>query len=148
MILNLGGIKKLIPHRPPILLVDRVLKVGSEPPSIQAEKDVEADAPFLAGHFPGNPIMPGVLMIEALAQTGLLCLFHLKLVEVGWPFYFAGIERAKFRRAVFPGDCMRLDVKFLQGRRNYWKMEGEVRVGGEVAAEAVLSAMFRPEERS
>lgn len=137
-------ILRLLPHRYPFLLVDRVLEMDAKSVSIVAQKNVSHNEPFFSGHFPGRPIMPGVLVIEALAQTGLLCLFALGKIEVGMDFFFGGIERARFRRAVLPGDQLRLQVRLIQSRSNYWKMEGAALVEGETAADAVITAMTVP----
>ncbi|OGL63499.1 MAG: 3-hydroxyacyl-[acyl-carrier-protein] dehydratase FabZ [Candidatus Tectomicrobia bacterium RIFCSPLOWO2_12_FULL_69_37] len=137
-------ILRLLPHRFPMLMVDRVLELDPQAVSIVAQKNVSHNEPFFAGHFPGRPIMPGVLIIEALAQTGLLCLFALGKVEVGMDFFFGGVERARFRRAVLPGDQIRLEVKLIQSRGNFWKMEGAALIEGETAADAVLTAVTVP----
>ncbi|MEK6711297.1 MAG: 3-hydroxyacyl-ACP dehydratase FabZ [Nitrospinota bacterium] len=137
-------IQRLLPHRYPFLFVDRVLEVDAEAVSIVALKNVSHNEPFFLGHFPGRPIMPGVLIVEALAQAGLLCLFSLRLMEEGADFFFGGIESVRFRRAVLPGDQLRLEVKLLRSRRNYWKMEGAALVEGKTAADAVLTAVTIP----
>lgn len=137
-------IQRLLPHRYPFLLVDRVLEVNAEAISIVALKNVSHNEPFFSGHFPGRPIMPGALIVEALAQAGLLCLFSLNKIGVGTDFFFGGIEKARFRRAVLPGDQLRLEVKLLRSRRNYWKMEGAALVEGEAAADAIITAVTVP----
>lgn len=137
-------IQKLIPHRFPMLLVDRVLEMDAQAISIVAIKNVTYNEPFFPGHFPGRPIMPGVLIIEAMAQTGLICLYALNLIEGGADFFFGGIEQARFRRAVFPGDQLRMEVKLLRSRGNYWKFGGAALVDGETAAETVITAVTVP----
>lgn len=137
-------IQRLLPHRYPMLMVDRVLEIDSEAVSIVAQKNVSYNEPFFLGHFPGRPIMPGVLIIEALAQAGLICLFALGKIEVGVDFFFGGVERARFRRAVVPGDQLRFEVKLVQSRGAYWKMEGTAFVDGEAAADATLTAVTVP----
>ncbi|MBI3127294.1 MAG: 3-hydroxyacyl-ACP dehydratase FabZ [Candidatus Tectomicrobia bacterium] len=137
-------IQRLIPHRFPMLMVDRVLELDRENVAIVTQKNVSHNEPFFNGHFPGRPIMPGVLIIEAMAQTGILCLFALEKVRIGCDFFFGGIERARFRRAVVPGDVLRIEVQLLQSRGNYWKMEGTALVEGETAADAVLTAVTMP----
>jgi len=140
MMIELDGIKKLIPHREPFLLVDRVLSIDNEIPLIIAEKDINITLDFFKGHFPERPIMPGVLVLEALAQTGVVYLFHSKILKKDDSFFFTTIEKAKFKKAVVPGDCLSLKVKMLKSRSNFFKMSGIATVNKEVAAEAVISA--------
>ena len=127
-----------LPHRYPFLLVDRILEL--EPNRrIVGLKNVSANEPFFAGHFPGNPIMPGVLIVEAMAQAGAVLLLsefpdrNEKLV------FFTGIERARFRRPVVPGDQLRIEVEVLAWRRIAGRMDGKVFVDGKLAAEAMIS---------
>lgn len=131
-------IMDLLPHRYPFLLVDRVVEY--EPGiRIVGLKNVTINEPFFAGHFPGHPIMPGVLIVEALAQTGGI----LALKELGGDkklAYFAGIERCRFRRPVLPGDQLLLNVTITAHKGPVWKMHGEARVGDALAAEADLTA--------
>ena len=138
--IDLNGIKKLIPHREPFLLVDRIVSIDDDIPLILAEKDIDASLDFFKGHFPERPIMPGVLVLEALAQTGILYLFYSEILQKGDPFFFTTIEKAKFKKAVVPGDCLALEVKMLKSRSNFFKMSGIATVNKEVAAEAVISA--------
>ena len=140
-------IQELIPHRDPFLLVDRVTDLDPEEISIVAQKNITEDEPYLEGHFPGNPIMPGVLVIEALAQTGLICLFELKLIEPEAEFFFTGIEQVKFRRPVVPGDLLELHVKLLRNKRTLWKFEGRAFAGGQIAAEGLFTAYAIPRSR-
>ncbi len=137
-------ILQILPHRFPFLLVDRVLEIDTEAISIVAQKNVSHNEPFFTGHFPGRPIMPGVLIIEAMAQAALLCIFGGKIVDPRSDFLFAGIEQAKFRRAVLPGDQLRIEMKTLRRRNTFWKIEGTALVDGEVAAEAVITAIVTP----
>ncbi len=142
-------ILRLLPHRFPMLLVDRVLDIDPEAVSIVAMKNVSHNEPFFTGHFPGRPIMPGVLMIEAMAQTALLCIFGGKLVDPASDFLFARIEDAKFRRAVVPGDQLRIEVNLIRRRGSYWKLNSVVSVEGETAVEAVFTAIVNePQEKS
>jgi beta-hydroxyacyl-ACP dehydratase FabZ len=131
-------IMDLLPHRYPFLLVDRVLEW--EPGlRIVGLKNVTINEPFFVGHFPGHPIMPGVLIVEAMAQTGGI----LALKEMGGGkklAYFAGIDRCRFRRPVFPGDQLLLNVTVTAHKGPVWKMHGEARVGDAVAAEGDLTA--------
>lgn len=140
-------IQELIPHRDPFLFVDQVTSLNAEEKSVVARKTVSNDEPFFRGHFPGNPIMPGVLIIEALAQTGLICLFELKMVEPDAEFFFTGIEQVKFRRPVVPGDILELHAKLLKNRRTLWKFEGRAFAGGQIAAEGIFSAYAVPRSR-
>jgi 3-hydroxyacyl-[acyl-carrier-protein] dehydratase len=136
--LDIVEIQKLLPHRYPFLLIDRVLEMTPRK-RIVAIKNVSVNEPFFAGHFPGFPIMPGVLIVEALAQAGgalLLCEIpdrHSKLMV------FTGIERAKFRRPVVPGDQLRFEVEVLVWRTAAAKMECKAYVEGKLACECVVT---------
>ncbi|MBE17450.1 MAG: 3-hydroxyacyl-[acyl-carrier-protein] dehydratase FabZ [Nitrospinae bacterium] len=138
--IEIDGIKELIPHRDPFLLVDRIVSIDNDIPLILGEKDINLSLDFFKGHFPERPIMPGVLVLEALAQTGVVYLFYSKILEKGDSFFFTTIEKAKFKRAVVPGDCLSLEVRMLKSRSNFFKMSGVATVDKEVAAEAVISA--------
>ncbi len=136
-------IRSVLPHRYPMLLVDRVIEL--EPKRrIVAIKNVSHNEPFFAGHFPDYPIMPGVLVVEALAQAaGLLILSDLDRPE-GALFVFAGIERARFRRPVVPGDQLRLEIDLLRLRHSSSRFDGKAFVGDQLVAEATcLSAMIQ-----
>jgi 3-hydroxyacyl-[acyl-carrier-protein] dehydratase len=131
-------ILSVIPHRYPILLVDRVLEM--EPKKrIVAIKNVTISEPVFLGHFPGRPVLPGVFLIEGMAQAGGLLLLHDMPNRDGKLLYFAGIEEAKFRRPVVPGDQVRYEIEVLRLRSTYCKVAGKALVDGELAAEAVLS---------
>ena len=131
-------IQSILPHRYPLLLVDRVLEI--EPKKrIVAIKNVTINEQFFLGHFPGRPVMPGVLLIEGLAQAGGLLVLHDLPQRDGKLLYFAGIEEAKFRRPVVPGDQIRYEVEVLRLRSTFCKVAGRALVEGELAAEAVLS---------
>jgi 3-hydroxyacyl-[acyl-carrier-protein] dehydratase len=135
----------MLPHRYPFLMVDRVVEVGDG--KARTLKNVSNNEPFFVGHFPGNPVMPGVLIIEALAQSAaILALAEVKS-ESQRMFMLTGIERARFRRPVVPGDQLDMEVTLIRRRGPLWKMRAEARVGGEIAAEAELSAMEVPEEK-
>jgi 3-hydroxyacyl-[acyl-carrier-protein] dehydratase len=144
--LKIEDVLRLLPHRYPFLLIDRVLEL-EEGKRVLALKNVTFNEQFFQGHFPGAPVMPGVLIIEALAQAGALLFAH------GMPdrdkklFFFGGIDKARFRRPVVPGDQLLLEVTVLQRRANTAKLSGVARVGEVVAAEAeLLSVMVdRPE---
>ena len=135
--MNIVEVLDYLPHRYPLMLVDRVLEcVPGE--SLVALKNVTFNEPFFLGHFPHRPIMPGVLILEALAQaTGILAFKTVeKMPESGLMYYLAGIDRARFKKPVEPGDQLRLEVKFLKASRNIWKFEGQARVDGKLAAAA------------
>ena len=139
--IDIRGILDAIPHRYPFLLVDRVLEL--EPGKrIVAVKNVSFNEPFFQGHFPGAPVMPGVLIVEALAQAGAVLLLHDFAERHGKLVYFAGIDAARFRRVVGPGDQLRLTMEVIKLRSRTCKMKGIAEVDGELAAEAeILSAM-------
>jgi len=136
-----GGILRSIPHRYPFLLVDRVLEI--EPGRrIVALKNVTANEPFFPGHFPGAPIMPGVLIVEAMAQAGAILLLHTMPDRQSKLVYFTGIDKARFRRTVVPGDQLRLTLEVLKLRSRTCKMQGRAAVDGRQVAEAlILSAL-------
>ena len=123
-----------------MLLIDKVLELDAEAVSIVALKNVTQNEPFFAGHFPGRPIMPGVMIIEAMAQAALLCIFGGNIVDPVSDFLFASIEQAKFRRAVVPGDQLRIEVKLLRHRSFLWKVDCVAKVEDETAVEAVITA--------
>ena len=141
MELRIAEIMRILPHRYPFLLVDRVIEVDPEK-RIVALKNVTINEPFFTGHFPGTPVMPGVLTIEAMAQAGaILSLLERKPEELKDVLvYFMGIDEARFRRPIAPGDQMRIEVEVLRRKAFVWKMKGTVLVGGELAAEATLLA--------
>jgi beta-hydroxyacyl-ACP dehydratase FabZ len=132
-------ILSVLPHRYPFLLVDRVLEV--EPGKrIVAIKNVTINEPFFAGHFPGRPVVPGVLLIEGMAQAGGLLLLGDVPDRASKLLLFAGIDGAKFRRPVVPGDQIRYEIEVLRLRSTYCKLSGRVMVDGQLAAEAVISS--------
>lgn len=137
-------IKKIIPHRYPFLLVDRVLEMGDE--NIIAIKNVTANEEFFNGHFPGQPIMPGVLQVEALAQAGAIMLMTKKADPETQLMVFTGINKCKFRKQVVPGDQLQLEVELGSMRRNFVTMIGKATVNGEVACELEASAAIVPRE--
>lgn len=132
-------ILELLPHRYPFILVDRVLEYKTLDYLI-ATKNVTINEPFFLGHFPGNPIMPGVLMLEALAQASAILSNLSRTPKEGHEFlyYFAGIDNAKFKHIVTPGDQLRLEVRLLGQKRNFWRMHGEAFVGDKLACSADL----------
>ncbi len=141
--LNIHAIMGAIPHRYPFLLVDRIEDMVLEQ-SCTGIKNVTANDNFFQGHFPNEPVMPGVLIIEAMAQTAaVLVVETLGEAFRGKLVYFMSIEGAKFRRPVVPGDRLYLYVKRLQRRANVWKFGGEAMVDGQLVAEATFTAMIR-----
>ncbi len=138
-------IKKVIPHRYPFLLVDRVLEMHED--SIVAIKNVTANEEFFNGHFPGQPIMPGVLQVEALAQAGAILLMKQKVEDPEKNIMvFTGIKNCKFRKQVVPGDQLKLEVELGAMRRNFVTMMGKATVDGEIACELEASAAVVPKE--
>jgi len=136
--LDISEIQQILPHRYPFLLIDRVIEIERKQ-RIVAIKNVTINEPFFAGHFPGLPIMPGVLIIEAIAQAGGALLLTEVEERDQMLMVFTGIERAKFRRPVTPGDQLRLEVVVSAWRRTAVRMEGKAYVGDKVAAEATVS---------
>lgn len=134
--LNIQEIMALIPHRYPFLLIDRVLELEPGARAV-GEKLVSANEPHFAGHFPGNPIMPGVLIVEALAQTGAVAILSLS-EHAGKLALFAGIDGCRFKRVVRPGDTLRLEVRLERMRRGVGKGAARATVDGELACEAEL----------
>lgn len=135
--LDAVAIQRLLPHRYPFLLVDRLIEYSADGDRCVAFKNVTINEPFFVGHFPGHPVMPGVLMLEAMAQTSAL---HARLrrghLEGEQIVYLVAIDRAKFRRPVIPGDQLMLHSTLLRGRGKIWKFRGQAIVGDQVAAEA------------
>ncbi len=140
--IDLQGIMKMIPHRYPFLLIDRVEDVHPGERALGI-KNVTINEPFFQGHFPGHPIMPGVLIIEAMAQTAAICaVSSFSEEEAGKLVYFMTIEQARFRKPVGPGDTLEIAVTKRQSRRSVWKFSGEARVKDTLVAEATFSAMI------
>jgi beta-hydroxyacyl-ACP dehydratase FabZ len=136
---DIEWILSVLPHRYPLLLVDRVLEL--EPGRrIVAIKNVTINEPFFAGHFPGRPVVPGVLLVEGMAQAGGLLLFSDVADRSSKLLFFASIEEAKFRRPVVPGDQIRYEVEVLRLRSTYCKLAGKALVDGQIAAEAICSS--------
>ena len=142
--MDIHQILKQLPHRYPILLVDRVLSIDAGK-SIRAIKNVTINEPFFTGHFPHRPVMPGVLMLEAMAQTAALLSFATAGVvpDDKSVYYFAGIDAARFKRPVEPGDQLVMDVTLLRSKAGIYKFKGEARVGEELACEAELMCTMR-----
>ena len=133
-------IQSLIPHRYPFLLIDRILEL--EPlKRIVAIKNVTINEPFFQGHFPGVPVMPGVLIIEAMAQAGAVLLFKEVADRENKLMYFAAIEEARFRKPVTPGDQLRLEIEVIKYRSGYGKLSGKAYVDGVVVCEAIVTSV-------
>ncbi len=137
---GIDRIRQLLPHRYPFLLVDRVTEVKPEE-YIEGYKNVSINEPFFQGHFPGEPIMPGVLILEAMAQLGILFAFESKPEELeNNLMVFAGMDGVKFRKQVVPGDRLDMRLEFVKRKRQIWKMQGKAHVDGKLVAEALLTA--------
>ena len=136
---DINKILKLLPHRYPFILVDRVLDYVVFD-YLVAIKNVTINEPFFEGHFPENPIMPGVLMLESLAQASAILSNLSRTPKEGYEFmyFFAGIDNAKFKHIVTPGDQLRLEVKLIGQKRDFWRMHGETFVGDKLACSADL----------
>ncbi len=139
--IDVQEILSILPHRYPFLLVDRIdeLELGKR---VVGFKNVTINEWYFQGHFPGRPIMPGVLIIEAMAQVGGVLAFKSSRDPKKKLVYFVGIERAKFRRPVIPGDQLRFELEVVQSRTPYWKLNGKATVGGHVVCDADLTAML------
>jgi 3-hydroxyacyl-[acyl-carrier-protein] dehydratase len=144
---DIKRIMQLLPHRYPFLLLDHIIEMNGEESAIGI-KNVTFNEPFFQGHFPGSPIMPGVLLIEAMAQTaGALVISHLGQAKEGQLVYFMSIDKARFRRPVLPGHQVRFPVKLIQKRPPVWRFAAEAIVDGKQAAEAEIGAMLMDSSR-
>jgi beta-hydroxyacyl-ACP dehydratase FabZ len=141
-VLNIEDIMKVLPHRYPFLLVDRILEF-EEGKRIVGIKNVTINEPFFQGHFPGHPIMPGVLIIEAMAQVGGMLLMTAVEDPESKIVYFMSLDNVKFRQPVKPGDQLRLELELLQIRGNVCRIAGAAKVDGKVVCEAEMAAMVR-----
>jgi 3-hydroxyacyl-[acyl-carrier-protein] dehydratase len=140
--IDINEIMKILPHRFPFLLVDRIVE-HEEGKKIVGLKNVTINEPFFPGHFPGHPVMPGVLIIEAMAQVGGILAYLSSNEEIRNKLcYFVAIDNAKFRRPVIPGDQLRIEMECVSNRRNIWVFNGKVFVDGKLATEAELKATF------
>ncbi|MDF2537678.1 MAG: hypothetical protein K0S76_699 [Herbinix sp.] len=135
--LNIDDIQKILPHRPPFLLVDRIDEMEPGKHAI-GRKCVTMNEPFFVGHFPGKAVMPGVLILEALAQTGALVMLSLEK-NAGKIVYFGGIDNVKFKRQVVPGDVLKLEVEITKSKGNFGLGTAVATVDDQVAVEAVLT---------
>jgi len=140
--IDIQEIQKILPHAYPFLLVDRIMEIETGK-RIVGIKNVTYNEPFFPGHFPGRPIMPGVLIIEAMAQTaGVLALRSLPEEDRKKPVYFLGIDNVRFRKVVIPGDQLRLELEITKHRQAIWGFKGKALVDGKLVTEAELLAML------
>lgn len=134
--MDVKDIWEILPHRYPMLMVDQILEIGED--SIVGIKNVTVNEPHFTGHFPGFPVMPGVLIIESMAQVGGILVGKVAPHTRGRVMFLASVEEAKFRRPVLPGDQLRIEMKLLRLKYTVAKMQGVAKVDGQVAAEAIL----------
>ena len=134
-------IKELLPHRQPFLFIDAVTRL--EPNLIEGYRDIKPEEFYFAGHFPGFPVLPGVLMVEAIAQLGIVLVCKVREERRGRNTLFAGVENVRFRRQVRPGDRLLLSADVVSGRSSVYKIHGTARVGGELACEATVIGALR-----
>lgn len=135
-------IMEMIPHRYPFLMIDRVIDIVPDTSAVGV-KNVTINEPFFAGHFPRRPVMPGVLIIESMAQTAaVLVVQTLGCASEGKLVYFMTVDEARFRKPVMPGDTLHVHVTKERNRRNVWKFRGEAKVNGTLVAEAIFAAMI------
>ncbi len=144
--IDIKEILAVLPHRYPFLLVDRIIEM--EPAKrIVGIKNVTFNEPFFSGHFPGRPIMPGVLIVEAMAQTaGVLAFKSISEEDQGKPVFFLGIDNVRFRKPVIPGDQLRMELEVTRHRQSIWGFKGQTLVEGKLVAEAELLAMLGEEK--
>ncbi len=142
--LEITEILKYLPHRYPFLLIDRVVEM-EEGKRVVALKNVTINEPFFPGHFPHHPVMPGVLIVEAMAQAAAVLSFKSmgKVPDESQVVYFAGIDKVRFKRPVVPGDQLLMEVEITASKRNIYKYRGVARVDGEIAAEAELMCALK-----
>jgi UDP-3-O-[3-hydroxymyristoyl] N-acetylglucosamine deacetylase / 3-hydroxyacyl-[acyl-carrier-protein] dehydratase len=138
--MNVEEIMKYLPHRPPFLMVDRILKIDGN--KIVGVKNITINEPYFSGHFPGHPVMPGVLQLEAMAQVaGVLLLQHIEAASQ--MAYIMSAENVKWRKPVFPGDTLMVEVELTKARGKIGKGRGICKVGGEIVSEAEITFMLR-----
>ena len=139
---DLGMILRMIPHRYPFLMIDKVVDMRRAESAVGI-KNVTVNEPHFVGHFPDQPVMPGVAIVEAMAQTAAILVSHtLDLIDKPIGIYLLAVDNARFRKMVVPGDVLRLYVTVLRGRGRIWKFRGEGRVDGETAAAAEITALW------
>jgi len=140
--IDIVRVMEMIPHRYPFLMIDKVSQVIPDVSAVGI-KNVTINEPFFQGHFPGHPVMPGVLLVEAMAQTSAILVVHTMGPEAeGKLVYFMSVDQARFRKPVTPGDSLAITVTKLRNRGNVWKFKGEARVGEALMAEATFAAMI------
>jgi 3-hydroxyacyl-[acyl-carrier-protein] dehydratase len=140
--IEIERIMQMIPHRYPFLMIDRVVAIVPDATAVGI-KNVSINEPYFQGHFPQRPVMPGVLIVEAMAQTAAVLVVHtLGTASEGKLVYFMSVDRARFRRPVVPGDQLRIHVSKQRSRGNVWKFSGEAKVNGTLVAEATYAAMI------
>lgn len=141
-VIDINRIMRMIPHRYPFLLIDRIIELVPNTRAVGI-KNVTYNEPFFQGHFPGHPIMPGVLIVESMAQTAAVMVMEtLQRSSEGVVVYFMSIDEARFRKPVGPGDTVHVHVEKQRQRGNVWKFRGEAKVDGVLMAEAVFTAMI------
>ena len=146
--IDINKILNILPHRYPFVLVDRILEIDPGK-RIVGLKNITINEPYFQGHFPGSPILPGVLIVEAMAQTWGICVFALHPEEAeNKNLFFSGIDRVRFRRPVIPGDQMRMEMELIKHRGSLWKFKGKATVNGDLVAEAELLASVIEKEPS
>lgn len=143
VLLDINAIQRVLPHRPPFLLVDSIVELDPGR-RVVGIKNVSMNEPHFVGHFPNFPVMPGVLIVEAMAQTGGILALCDGQDHSDKLVFFASIEKARFRRPVVPGDQLRMEVEVLSRRSTFIRMEGKAYVAGELAAEAVMICAITP----
>ncbi len=146
MILEHNELYKYIPHRHPFLLVDRIIEIEAYKMAVGI-KNVTGSEYYFPGHFPGRPVMPGVLIIEALAQTAAVLAIYSSPKDEGSLIYFAGIDNARFKKPVIPGDLLHLEIEVVKTKSRLWKVKGRALVDGTLVCEAGLTAMVTADRK-